>query len=104
MLYRLVPLALRYCEVGKGVVSKFDKGVLADMCEPLVPVLEGCYLSRKCFCEECCSIGGWIGDPLAEAIDDGAMYVELVIRPGIKPSKPSGGHARAQLGGLHARF
>ena len=76
MLYRLVPLTLRYCEVGKGVVFKFDEGVLADMCEPLVPVLEGCYLRMKCFCEECCSIGGWIGDPPAEAIDNGAMNIE----------------------------
>src|SRR2546423_6197541 len=25
-------------------------------------------------------------------------------RPGIKPSKPSGGSARARLGGLHAQF
>ena len=36
----MVPLTLGYCEVGKGVVFKFDEGILADMCEPLVPVLE----------------------------------------------------------------
>src|SRR5438270_3448585 len=28
----------------------------------------------------------------------------VATRPGIKPSKPSGGSARARLGGLHARF
>ena len=78
----MVPLALGYCEVGKGMVPKFDEGVLADICELLMPVLEGCYLRMKCFCEECCSIGGWIGDPLAEAIDDGAMNVELLIADG----------------------
>ena len=54
----MVPLALGYCEIGKGVVSKFNEGVLTNMCEPLMPVLEGCYLRMECFCEECCSIGG----------------------------------------------
>jgi len=36
----MVPLALGYYKVSKGIVSKLDEGILADMCEPLVPVLE----------------------------------------------------------------
>ena len=78
----MVPLAFRYCKVGKGVVSEFDKGVLANMCEPLMLVLEGCYLTMECFCEECSGVGGWIWDLPAEAIDDGTMNVELLIADG----------------------
>ena len=78
----MVPLAFRYCEVSKGVVSKFDEGVLADMCEPLVPVLEGRYLRMKCFCKECGGVRGWIWDLPTEAIDNGAMNIELLIADG----------------------
>jgi hypothetical protein len=39
----MIPLALGYCQVSEGVVSKFDEGVLADMREPLMPVVEGCH-------------------------------------------------------------
>jgi hypothetical protein len=75
----MFPLALRYCEVGKNVVSKFDEGILADMCEPLVPVFERCYLRIEYFGEECDGVGGWIWDPPAEAIDDNAVDAELLI-------------------------
>ena len=78
----IVPLALGYFEISKGIVSKFDEGVLTDMCEPLMPVLEGCYLRMECFCEECSGVGGWIWDLPAEAIDDGTMNVELLIADG----------------------
>ena len=78
----MVPLAFGYCEIGKGVVSKFDKGILADMCKPLVPVLEGCYLRMECFCKECGGVRGWIWDPPTEAVDYGAVDVELPIANG----------------------
>ena|SRR5437763_2168400 len=82
MLYELVPLALRYCDVGKGVVSKFDEGILADMCKPLVPVLEGCYLRMECFCEESGGVGSGMWNPPIQAIDDGAMNAKLLIANG----------------------
>src|SRR5579862_4562268 len=78
----MVPLALGYYEVSKGVVSKFNESVLADVCEPLVPVLEGRYLRMECFCKERGSVGGRIWNPPAEAIVDGAVDAELLIADG----------------------
>ena len=75
----MVPLAFRYCEVGKGVVSEFDKSVLTNMCEPLMPIFEGRCFRMECFCKECGSIGGGIWDPPTEAIDDSTMNIELLI-------------------------
>src|SRR5579859_809345 len=82
MLNGLVPLALGYCEVSKGVVSKFDKCVLADVCEPLVPVLEGRYLRMECFCKERGSVGSGVWNPPTEAILDSAVDAELLIADG----------------------
>jgi len=78
----MVPPTLGYCEVGKGIVSEFDEGVLADMCEPLVPVLEGRYLRMECFCKERDSIGSGVRNPPTEAIVDNAVDAELLIANG----------------------
>ena len=67
MLNGLVPPALGYYEVGKGVVSKFNESVLADVCEPLVPVLKGRCLRMECFCKERGSVGSGVRNPPTDA-------------------------------------
>jgi len=78
----MVPLALRYHEVSKGIIFKFDESILADMCEPLVSVLEGRCLRMECFSKECGSVGSGMWNPPTQAIDDGAMNAELLIANG----------------------
>src|SRR5579862_6364411 len=78
----MVPLTLRYHEIGKGIIFKFDESVLVDMCEPLVPVLKGCCLRMECFDEECGSVGSGMWNPPTQAIDDNAMNAELLIANG----------------------